>query len=156
MKKIDPRNQDGPRFSDSAIQSMQETGVRVTPARIEVLISLYEMAGSAKADEIYRHAAKRKKRISKASIYRALVEFERVGIVIRRWVSGNTGARAVFALQRADDAEKMHVVVCKQCGRRASFPDSGLFEMVKESVDADFFGSSRKYFTMMAECAICE
>ncbi|CAG9238621.1 Ferric uptake regulation protein [Paraburkholderia tropica] len=135
---------------------MNEMGVRVTPTRIGVLTTMFEIERGVKADEIYKFAIRKKIGLSKASIYRALVDFESAGIVSRQWVSGNTGARATFFLQCPYEAEKMHVVSCRKCGCRVRFKNPDLFDTIKAAAQSEIFGSRDKPISIVIVCADCE
>lgn len=156
MGKIEPVSSKYFAHRDSVVKYMNEMGVRVTPTRIGVLTSMFEIERGVKADEIYKFALRKKIGLSKASIYRALVDFESAGIVSRQWAAGNTGARATFFLQCPYEAEKMHSISCRKCGRRVRFKNPGFLDAVKAASQVDIFGSLEQTVNILIVCGTCE
>lgn len=156
MKKIEPHSPKDAAWRDFVVRHMNEIGIRATPTRIAVLVSLFEMKQGVKADEIYTFANRKGIGLSQASIYRNLVDFERVRIVSRQWTPGDVGARATFFLQCPRQPEKMHVVSCRKCGRRTKFESPQFVDLMKSATQVSMFGSSEQPINISIVCADCE
>jgi Fur family transcriptional regulator, ferric uptake regulator len=67
------------------------------------------------------------RRVSRASVYRVLDEFERLGLAQRV----DTGQAMVRYERASDQAEHHHHLVCDECGTVMPFSDAGLEHAIK-------------------------
>lgn len=93
----------------SVTETIRESGLRATQSRRAVIDALRERPHS-RADEVYDLVAKTVPRTSLQSVYNALTDFVRVGLVRRIEPAGHPG---LFEL-RVDDNH--HHLVCTRCG----------------------------------------
>jgi Fe2+ or Zn2+ uptake regulation protein len=156
MENIEPHGPKDAAWRDFVVRHMNDIGIRVTPTRVAVLVSLFEMKQGVKADEIYKFASRKGLSLSQASIYRNLVDFERVRIVSRQWTPGEAGARATFFLQCPRQPEKMHMISCRKCGRRVKFRNPDFTDMVRTASQSSLFGSSEQAINISIICGDCE
>jgi Fe2+ or Zn2+ uptake regulation protein len=156
MEKIEPHSPKDVAWRDFVTRHMNDLGLRATPTRIAVLVSLFEMKQGVRADEIYSFANRKGIGLSQASIYRNLVDFERVRIVSRQWNADKSGASATFFLQCPRDPNRMHTITCRKCGRRERFENPDLADLMKSVSSVDMFGSSGQAVNISIVCVDCE
>jgi Fur family ferric uptake transcriptional regulator len=119
-----------------AHEVLQGAGLRRGGARTAVIEALAGHDCAATALELDDELRRRKPRVGRASIYRALELFERLGLVQRIEMT-----RGTAAYERIDpDGHHHHHAVCRRCGRVEPFEDSGLeraITRVSDRVDVE-------------------
>lgn len=111
---------------EAARHRLESLGVRLTPQRrvvLEVLAAQPERHFSAQ--ELYERARRRAPALGLATVYRALLLFERAGVVSRLNV-GQEEDRFEFELERG---HHHHHLVCLGCGRIFEFREDLLDEL---------------------------
>lgn len=106
-------------------QTLQESGLRATPARIGILRLLQDAQADEKhlsAEDIYRSLMRSERKPTMATIYRVLGEFEQRGLVARHHWPQRQGA-AMFELVRRRRHDHL---VCVESGRVIEFDHGGV------------------------------
>jgi Fur family ferric uptake transcriptional regulator len=116
-------------WADRAEAALTATGRKRGGARRAVLELLQAQTCALTAVEIEQALGSRRRRVSRASVYRILEELERLGLVTRV----ETG-QAMVRYERAHDSqgEHHHHLVCDSCGVVMPFSDEGLERAIDE------------------------
>jgi len=109
-------------WAEHAQATLRKAGLRRGGARTAVIEALAGHDCAVTALELDDELRARKPRVGRASIYRALEQFEQLGLVQRIEMT-----RGVAAYERIDpDGHHHHHAICRDCGRMATFEDRGL------------------------------
>ncbi|MFC2014137.1 Fur family transcriptional regulator [Chloroflexota bacterium] len=111
--------------------TLNTTGVRVTSQRILILEIIRKGEGHLDADELYRRAREQQPRLSLSTVYRALQEFKKLGLVEERHFD------EFHHHYEAKPSAEHHHLVCLGCGRVIEF-QYPLARYVKRKVSEDF------------------
>lgn len=132
-----------------AIETLKQTGVRMTPQRHAILQYLISTMGHPTADEIYRALEKNFPNMSVATVYNNLRLFKEAGLV-RELTYGDASSRF--------DANLMdhYHVICTNCGKITDFEHPSLSDMeqLAESKTGYRVGSHR--MEMYGVCPTCQ
>ncbi|MCG8312641.1 MAG: transcriptional repressor [Pseudomonadales bacterium] len=115
---------------------LRNAGLRVTVPRIYVLEVLQENRSECthiSAEEIYREILSSGKKISQGAIYRVLSQFEKVGLVNRRYFDLNR-SHAVYELSEERKQSHNHMV-CVNTGNIMEFSDAVIESREKEIIE---------------------
>lgn len=135
---------------------LRAKGLNVTKARLHVLALLSEFDRPVNGETLFRHIILKRQTMSKATIYRTLVEFEKAGVVSRQWVAGLTGARAAYVSLQKPSGPTVHQLVCRDCERRHAIADEGVLERIRLGLQNDAaLGSLPQPLTIYYQCAAC-
>lgn len=159
----DSCNNDNPDASDTTdtpdaavCAFLRAKGLNVTKARLHVLALLSEFDRPVNGETLFRHIVLKRQTMSKATIYRTLVEFEKAGVVSRQWVAGLTGARAAYVSLQKLGGPTVHQLVCRDCDRRHVVADEGVLERLRFSLQNEAALSSLPQpLTIYYQCAGC-
>jgi Fur family ferric uptake transcriptional regulator len=98
-------------------------------------------------DELRR----RKPRVARASVYRALEQLEELGLVQRIEVM-----RGMAAFERVDPTgEHHHHAICRNCGRLETFKDASLERVINRVSGRMSFAISEHDVTLRGLCDRC-
>ena len=111
------------------MDALGRAGHFVTEPRRRVAELLADRDEHFTADELVREAGRRRLRIGRATVFRALELYEELGLVER--LDLPNGAHAYVVCQRSHH----HHVVCTRCGRTANVGDLGL-DRIADDVEA--------------------
>ncbi|MBB3256928.1 Fur family ferric uptake transcriptional regulator [Paraburkholderia bannensis] len=135
---------------------LRSKGLNVTKTRLHVLALLSEFDRPVSGETLFRHIIKKRESMSKATIYRTLVEFEKAGVVSRQWVAGLTGARAAYVSLQKPRGETFHQIVCRDCERRHALADDGVLERIRQALREEAaLGSRPQPLTIYYLCTGC-
>lgn len=135
---------------------LRSKGLNVTKTRLHVLALLSEFDRPVNGETLFRHIIRKRESMSKATIYRTLVEFEKAGVVSRQWVAGLTGARAAYVSLQKPGGETQHQIVCRDCDRRHAIADDGVLERIRLALQNEAaLGSQPQPLTIYYQCAGC-
>jgi Fur family transcriptional regulator, ferric uptake regulator len=110
------------RWSEHALAALQEAGYRRGGARTAVVEALAGHDCAVTALELDEELRRRKPAVGRASVYRALEQLERLGLLQRVEVS-----RGIAGYERVEaDGEHHHHAICRECGRVLPFEDDSL------------------------------
>ncbi|WP_321845788.1 Fur family transcriptional regulator [Paraburkholderia bannensis] len=148
---------DDPAMDDAAVCAfLRARGLNATRARRHVLALLSGFDRPVNGEALFRHIILKRKSMSKATIYRTLVEFEKAGVVSRQWVAGHTGARAAYVSLQKPCGSVVHELVCRECARRHAIADDGVLDRIRLASQNDAaIGSLPQPLTIYYQCAGC-
>ncbi len=127
---------------------LQKAGLKITPARREILAYIIELHTPCGAQDIAR--ALKKKDIDLVTIYRTLLSFEKAGIVRR--VDLRTDA-VVYEVATTHH----HHIVCTSCGMVEDFTDCDVSIRMKKIIRASkkFTSIQDHSFELFGTCGMC-
>ncbi len=122
-------------WAEHALATLQEAGHRRGGARTAVVEALAAHQCAVTALDLDDELARRRPRVARASVYRALEQLEQLGLVRRIEV-----ARGVAGYERVDPTgHHQHHAICRDCGRMVPFEDRSLERAIgRLSEDLDF------------------
>ncbi len=97
----------------------RDRGLPLTDARQAVLASILDLGTHPTADEVLAHAAGRSPGIGRATVYRALEHFVRIGVLTKATHHG-------AAIRYDANVHPHHHLVCRLCDRIIDIEDSRL------------------------------
>ncbi len=107
---------------EHAQETLRAAGLRRGGARTAVIEALAAHGCAVSALDLDDELRRRKPRVGRASIYRALEQFEQLGLVRRIEMT-----RGTAAYERIEpDGHHHHHAICRECGRLETFEDRGL------------------------------
>ncbi len=118
-----------------AFATMAEAGLRRGGARTAVVEALAEHDCAVTALDLDDELSRRRPRVGRASVYRALEQLEQLGLVQRIEVS-----RGTAGYERVDPTgHHHHHAICRECGRMVPFEDRDLERAIhRVSREMDF------------------
>jgi Fur family ferric uptake transcriptional regulator len=109
-------------WAEHAHAALRRAGYRRGGARTAVVEALARHDCAVTALDLDDELRRRKPAVARASVYRALEQLERLGLVQRLEVS-----RGTAGYERIEpDGEHHHHAICRRCGRMVPFEDSSL------------------------------
>jgi Fur family peroxide stress response transcriptional regulator len=105
-----------------ALETLKDTGVRITPQRHAILEYLINSMSHPTADDIYKSLEGKFPNMSVATVYNNLRVFREVGLV-KELTYGDASSRFDFVT-----TEHYHVI-CEKCGKIVDFHYPGLDEV---------------------------
>lgn len=109
-------------WAEHALATLQAAGLRRGGARTAVVEALSRHHCAVTALELDDELRRRKPPVGRASIYRALEQFEELGLVQRIEMT-----RGTAAYERIEpDGHHHHHAICRHCGRMETFEDRDL------------------------------
>jgi Fur family ferric uptake transcriptional regulator len=113
-------------WADHALAALQGAGYRRGGARTAVVETLARHDCAVTALELDDELRRRKPPIGRASVYRALEQLERLGLVQRLEV-----ARGTAGYERVEPSgHHHHHAICRHCGRMVPFEDPRLEQAI--------------------------
>ncbi|RMF93260.1 MAG: transcriptional repressor [Nitrospinota bacterium] len=94
---------------------LRDAGLRVTLLRLQVLAALIEQRGHWSVDEVFHTLRTRGVELSRASVYNAMNDFMRTGLVR---IADTGPGRALYEVAQ----DQHHHFVCRQCGAIIDVP----------------------------------
>lgn len=131
-----------------SLDTLKETGVRITPQRHAILEYLINSMSHPTADDIYKALEGRFPNMSVATVYNNLRVFREVGLV-KELTYGDASSRFDFT------TTNHYHVICETCGKIVDFHYPGLDEV--EQFASHVTGFTVKYHRMeiYGDCADC-
>jgi len=112
----------GKAWADHAFAALRAAGYRRGGARTAVVEALARHECAVTALDLDDELRRRKPAVGRASVYRALEQLERLGLVQRLEVT-----RGTAGYERVEpDGEHHHHAICRHCGRVVPFDDPSL------------------------------
>jgi Fur family transcriptional regulator, peroxide stress response regulator len=105
-----------------ALETLKESGVRITPQRHAILEYLINSLSHPTADDIYKSLEGKFPNMSVATVYNNLRVFREVGLV-KELTYGDASSRFDFTT-----SEHYHII-CENCGKIVDFHYPGLDEV---------------------------
>lgn len=138
-------------WAEHAQRTLRAAGFRRGGARSAVIDALADHDCTVTALELDDELSRRRPRVGRASIYRALEQFEKLGLVRRiEMTRGTAGYERV-----EPDGHHHHHAICRACGRTASFEDRSLERAIGRISDQVPFEISEHEVVLRGLCERC-
>ncbi len=139
------------RWAEHALAALQTAGYRRGGARTAVVEALAHHDCAVTALELDDELRRRRPAVGRASIYRALEQLERLGLLRRLEV-----ARGVAGYERVDPGgEHHHHAICRSCGRMIPFEDPSLERAIDRVSGRMSFDAAEHEVTIRGCCERC-
>ncbi|PLR66634.1 MULTISPECIES: peroxide-responsive transcriptional repressor PerR [Bacillaceae] len=132
-----------------ALDTLKQTGVRITPQRHAILEYLIQSMTHPTADDIYKSLESKFPNMSVATVYNNLRVFREVGLV-KELTYGDASSRFDFVT-----TEHYHVI-CEKCGKIVDFHYPGLDEVEHLASHVTGFNVSHHRMEIYGVCNTCE
>ncbi|HVY78088.1 MAG TPA: Fur family transcriptional regulator [Solirubrobacterales bacterium] len=138
-------------WAEHALAAVRRAGLRRGGARTAVIEALAGHDCAVSALELDDELRRRKPRVGRASIYRALEQLEELGLVQRIEI-----VRGTAAYERIDpDGHHHHHAICQGCGRMETF-ENGDLERVIDRISGEVpFEVSEHDVVLRGLCQSC-
>ncbi|MGD9737016.1 MAG: Fur family transcriptional regulator [Solirubrobacterales bacterium] len=134
-----------------ALATLQEAGHRRGGARTAVVEALAAHECAVTALDLDDELARRRPRVARASVYRALEQLEQLGLVRRLEV-----ARGVAGYERVDPTgHHHHHAICRDCGRMVPFEDRSLEQAIGKLCEEMDFEVAEHDVVLRGRCERC-
>jgi Fur family transcriptional regulator, ferric uptake regulator len=127
---------------------LHEGGKNITPERMEVLSLVLQQKGHFKIEDIIRDSGKKKRVISRATIYRTLKTIEDAGLI--KFIRSIHDEKIYEVVRGHHDH-----MICEHCGRIIEFHDSKLEALQDDICTARGFTPSRHVMKIFGTCSRC-
>jgi len=104
---------------ESLRQRCREHGLALTPQRRAILRAVLDLDDHPTADRVHAALARRRVRVSRATVFRTLESFARMGIIAKTCHPGS-------AIRYDRRTERHHHLVCLSCDRVIDISDTHL------------------------------
>lgn len=132
------------------IDILREHGCRITRARRIVLRALEDAAGHHTSREVIEAVERLDPRVGRASVFRALELFTRLGILRPTYISGSPAPAYVLM-----SGGHHHHVICSKCQVIHDFDDCGLDDMTRQlerQLNLRIDGHLLEFYGVCADC----
>ncbi|HEY2715284.1 MAG TPA: Fur family transcriptional regulator [Solirubrobacterales bacterium] len=138
-------------WAEHALATLQEAGHRRGGARTAVVEALAAHDCAVTALDLDDELARRRPRVARASVYRALEQLEQLGLVRRLEV-----ARGVAGYERVDPTgHHHHHAICRDCGRMVPFEDRSLERAIGKLCESMDFEVAEHDVVLRGRCERC-
>ena len=131
-----------------ALDTLKESGVRITPQRHAILEYLINSMSHPTADEIYKALEGKFPNMSVATVYNNLRVFRQVGLV-KELTYGDSSSRFDFTTHHH------YHVICEGCGKIVDFQYPGLDEVEHFASHVSGFRVSHHRLEIYGLCPDC-
>jgi Fur family transcriptional regulator, ferric uptake regulator len=138
-------------WAQRAADALQAAGHRRGGARQAILELLDEQACALSASEIQHALGRRRRKVSRASVYRVMEELDEVGLVQR--VETGQGMLRYEPVRTGPGHH--HHLVCDRCGRLQPFTDDGLERAIRRLSDRVPLRVSEHEIVIHGACDVC-
>ena len=138
-------------WAQHALATLQEAGHRRGGARTAVVEALAAHECAVTALDLDDELARRRPRVARASVYRALEQLEQLGLVRRIEV-----ARGAAGYERVDPTgHHHHHAICRDCGRMVPFEDRSLEQAIGKLCESMDFEVAEHDVVLRGRCERC-
>lgn len=138
-------------WSEHALAVLDEAGYRRGGARTAVVEALARHGCAVTALELEEELRRRRVRVGRASVYRALEVLEELQLVQRF-----EAARGVAGYERVDPSgHHHHHAICRRCGRMEPFEDPGLEQAIGQVAEQVPFEVAEHDVVLRGLCDRC-
>ena len=138
-------------WSEHALARLGEAGYRRGGARTAVVEALSRHGCAITAIELEEELRRRKVRVGRASVYRALEVLEELRLVQRF-----EAARGTASYERVDPSgHHHHHAICRRCGRMEPFEDRGLERAIGQVAEQVPFEIAEHDVVLRGLCERC-
>ena len=138
-------------WAQRAADALQAAGHRRGGARQAILELLDAQSCALSASEIQQALGRRRRKVSRASVYRVMEELDEVGLVQR--VETGQGMLRYEPLRSGPGHH--HHLVCDRCGRLQPFTDDGLERAIRRLSDRVPLEVSEHEIVIHGACEVC-
>jgi len=138
-------------WSQRAADALLAAGHRRGGARQAILELLDAQPCALSASEIQQALGRRRRKVSRASVYRVIEELDEVGLVQR--VETGQGMLRYEPLRSGSGHH--HHLVCDRCGRLQPFTDDGLERAIRRLSDRVPLEVSEHEIVIHGACEVC-
>jgi len=131
-----------------ALETLKETGVRITPQRHAILEYLINSMTHPTADDIYKALEGKFPNMSVATVYNNLRVFREVGLV-KELTFGDASSRFDFV------TTQHYHVICENCGKIVDFHYPGLDEVEQLASHVTGFTINQHRLEVYGSCPDC-
>lgn len=131
-----------------ALDTLKETGVRITPQRHAILEFLIDSMSHPTADDIYKSLEGKFPNMSVATVYNNLRVFREVGLV-KELTFGDASSRFDFVTTHH------YHVICEKCGKIVDFHYPGLDEVEHLASHVTGFNITHHRMEIYGSCPDC-
>src|SRR4051812_42879573 len=131
-----------------ALDTLKDTGVRITPQRHAILEYLINSMSHPTADEIYKALEGKFPNMSVATVYNNLRVFKEVGLV-KELTYGDSSSRFDYS-----SSDHYHII-CEKCGKIVDFHYPGLDEVEHLASHVAGFKVTLHRMEIYGDCAAC-
>ena len=130
---------------------IRNLGLKVTGPRLKIL-SIFEESKSRhlSAEDIYQALKTKSSEVGMATVYRALANFEKVGILVK---STFEDGRAVFEINEGIHHDHL---ICMECGKVEEFVDEEIERRQKEIAIKKGFTLKSHSLVLYGSCNKCD
>ncbi|HEX6601033.1 MAG TPA: Fur family transcriptional regulator [Solirubrobacterales bacterium] len=138
-------------WAKHAHETLRAAGLRRGGARTAVIEALARQSCAISALQLDDELRARQPRVGRASIYRALEQFEQLGLVQRiEMTRGTAGYERI-----EPDGHHHHHAVCRNCGKLETFEDSKLEQAIGRVSEEISFEISEHDVVLRGLCGEC-
>lgn len=138
-------------WAEHALAALQAAGYRRGGARTAVVEALAGHECAVTALDLDEELRRRKPAVARASVYRALEQLERLGLVQRIEV-----ARGAAGYERVEPGGRHHHhAICRRCGRMVPFEDPSLERAIARLSDEISFDVTGHDVVLRGRCERC-
>jgi Fur family ferric uptake transcriptional regulator len=138
-------------WAEHAAQALADAGYRRGGARRAIVELLDEQPCALSALQIQEALSRRKREVSRSSVYRVMEELEAVGLLQRVEVGQGT---VLYEPLRTGTGHHHHLV-CDRCGRLQPFTDDGLERAIRRLSDRVPLRVSEHEIVIHGACETC-
>jgi len=138
-------------WSEHALAALRAAGYRRGGARTAVVEALARHGCAVTAIELDEELRRRRPAVGRASVYRALEQLERLGLVQRVEVT-----RGTAGYERVEPGgEHHHHAICRECGRMVPFEDPKLERALERVSEEMSFEVTDHDVVLRGRCERC-
>jgi Fe2+ or Zn2+ uptake regulation protein len=146
-----------PMTSNEAQERLRAARLRPTPARVHVVLVLGTADAPMTASDVLRALTRHGVAVCLATASRALSELVTADVLLRTWVAGHFGAKAMYSLKATGHEGRAlaHRLICGRCGHSIAFIDPGLEERLCRAAGLHLSGRFRQPLAVTVACLGC-
>jgi len=129
---------------------LKNQGLKFTPERKAILEEVFATHSHFDAEKLYEKLRRKKKKISRASVYRTLPLLVKAGLIMRTDSISDVG---VF--EHTYGHEHHDHMLCINCGKIIEFHDAGLEKLKKQICEKYKFKAVYHYLSFKGYCEEC-
>ena len=136
-------------WEDDTIQTLRESGHRLTPQRMVILSALRHADGHMTASEILDHVRDSYPYIDASTVYRTLGVLKNLRLIVESNISGGESFYEWVGQNRH------HHLICRECGNLTRLDDQYLAGLGTEILEDYGFKADIDHFAIHGVCEDC-
>ncbi|HCZ05822.1 MAG: Fur family transcriptional regulator, ferric uptake regulator [Thermotogota bacterium] len=138
-------------LKDVMRKKLREQGNRVTAQREAILKIFEEVGDHLGAEDVYQLLLRRRRRISKATVYRTLELLTSMGLLRR--LEPNEG---VYRYELAESSSNHHHAICTSCGTIMNIDLKDLENSIQQAAESIGFNMTNYSVVIYGLCPSCQ